>query len=430
MVSKNKFHFKPQHKTFLEMKSLYKIVIVGRPNDGKSSIFANFLGDDEVAVSPIPGETKHMQPREINLGKCNVEVIDTPGLQHPETVFFSFKDYVAAGRNPANAFVEEFKDPRYAHDVEIMKALSDADICMLVVNADNFVGHTQKCLLDTFSMLGSGVAVLGLVNRKDDDFIGEWRDNFAIRAMECFEFDAFKTKFSDCARLFDEICSASSLRVRSDLGEVLRALKANRTSLWRSNIDAAAGEILNSLKDLMNLRSSLKMSNFSISKDESSRLHGDFSSMVSAFVSGFRREVLRRFRYSGIRVNAPDFKLSDLQMRIILPNVIRRLWGKLPFAKKPDALCAANPNSDLPEIFARDAVFFVSSIASFSYAKSATKEFEIDLSKRGFAPVFINSEKLARFSIRAANGDESDSFFAMQNALREELADAIMQSAK
>ena len=430
MVSKDKFHFKPQHKTFLEMKSLYKIVIVGRPNDGKSSVFANFLGDDEVAVSPIPGETKHMQPREINLGKCNVEVIDTPGLQHPETVFFSFKDYVAAGRNPANAFVDEFKDPRYAHDVEIMKALSGADICMLVVNADNFVGHTQKCLLDTFAMLGAGVAVLGLVNRKDDDFIGEWRDNFASRAMECFEFDAFKTKFSDCARLFDEICSAASLRVRSDLSEVLRALKANRTSLWRSNIDAAAGEILNSLKDLMNLRSSLKMSNFSITNGESSRLRDDLSLAVSRFVSGFRGEILRRFKYSGIKISAPDFKLADAQMRIILPNVIRRLWSRLPFARKPDALCAPNPHSDLPEIFARDAVSFVSSIASFSYAKSATKEFEMDLSKCGSPAAFINAEKLARFSSRAANGDESDSFFAMQNALREELADVIMLSAK
>ena len=430
MVSKDKFHFKPQHKTFLEMKSLYKIVIVGRPNDGKSSVFANFLGDDEVAVSPIPGETKHMQPREINLGKCNVEVIDTPGLQHPETVFFSFKDYVAAGRNPANAFVDEFKDPRYAHDVEIMKALSGADICMLVVNADNFVGHTQKCLLDTFAMLGAGVAVLGLVNRKDDDFIGEWRDNFASRAMECFDFDAFKTKFSDCARLFDEICSASSLRVRSDLSEVLRALKANRTSLWRSNIDAAAGEILNSLKDLMNLRSSLKMSNFSITNGESLRLRDDLSLAVSRFVSGFRGEILRRFKYSGIKISAPDFKLADAQMRIILPNVIRRLWSRLPFARKPDALCAPNPHSDLPEIFARDAVSFVSSIASFSYAKSATKEFEMDLSKCGSPAAFINAEKLARFSSRAANGDESDSFFAMQNALREELADVIMLSAK
>lgn len=412
------------------MKSLYKIVIVGRPNDGKSSIFANFLGDDEVAVSPIPGETKHMQPREINLGECNVEVIDTPGLQHPETAFFSFKDYVVAGRNPTNAFIEEFKDPRYSHDVEIMKALSDADICMLVVNADNFVGHTQKCLLDTFSMLGSGTAVFGLINRKDDDFIEEWRSSFASRAMECFEFDAFKTKFVDSAKLFDEICSASTLRARSDLTAVLRALKANRASLWRSNIDAAAGEILNSLKDLLNLRSSLKMSNFSITQEEATRLYADLEVDVARFVSRFRGDILHRFKYSGIKLNAPDFKLADEQMHIILPNIIRRIWGKLPFTKKPDAMCGVNPHSDLPLVFVHDALSFISSLASFSYAKSATKEFEMDLSKRKTISAFINSEKLARFSIRATNGDESDSFFAMQNALREELADAISLSIK
>ncbi len=412
------------------MKSLYKIVIVGRPNDGKSSIFANFLGDDEVAVSPIPGETKHMQPREINLGKCNVEVIDTPGLQHPEAVYFSFKDYVGQGRNPANAFIEEFTDPRYMHDVEIMKALSRADICMLVVNADNFVGHTQKCLLDTFSMLGYGTAVLGLINRKDDEFINEWRESFTARDLECFEFDAFKTKFVDCARLFDEICTASSLRARQDLGEVLRALKDNRTSLWRNNIDAAAGEILNSLNDLLNLRSSIKMEKISISEKEVSNLHSQLRLEVVRFVSNFKGEILRRFKYSGIKLNAPDFKIETEQMKIITPTFLRRILGKLPFVQKPDALCTVNPQSDLSVWFVKDAISFVASLASFSYAKSATKEFEVDLSKANYARIHINAEKLKRFSIRAANGDDSEAFFEMQNNLKDELAEAISVAIK
>ncbi|MBR4598009.1 MAG: 50S ribosome-binding GTPase [Opitutales bacterium] len=408
------------------MKSLYKIVIVGRPNDGKSSIFANFLGDDAVAVSPIPGETKRQSLREINLGGAVVEVVDTPGLQHPETVFFKFKEYAESGRNPASAFAEEFADPRYAHDVEIMKALAGADICMIVVNADNFFAHTQKCLLDTFSMLGSKTVILGLINRSDADFIGEWRGEFASRGIESFEFDAFKTKFKDCAMLFERICSSSALRARSDLGGVLHSLKENRESLWKSNISAAAGEILNSLKDLMEMRVEARMSAFSLLPEERERLFGDFSKRVSRFAASFRGEILRRFKYSGLRLKAADFAPEREDARFIVPNFLLRAFSMLPLVKKPRAFCAANPKSGFPVKFVKNAAAFVRTLVSFSYAQSATRECEVEFSGNG-GGVLVGEENILKFASRAAGGDESDSFYELQGSLKEELARAIMQ---
>lgn len=410
------------------MPKTYKLVIVGRPNDGKSSIFANFLGDDEVAVSPIPGETKRMQPRRINLGECDIEVVDTPGLQHPETVYLKFIEYSKSGRPPAAAFAEDFSDPRYAHDTEIMKALAGADICMLVVNADNYFGHTQKCLLDTFSMLSPSSAVVGVINRKDEQFLGEWRSEFESRGMDCFDFDAFRSRFRDCARLFDEICSSPTLRRRSDLCGVLRALKENRSALWESNLDSAASEILNSLKDLMLLHSSLRLSEFSLTPEERRELRADLSSGISAFVRRFRADTLRRFRYSGIKLKSSEFRAGEDELKIKSPNFVFRVFGSLPFFRRPEASCFVDPRSDLPARFVRGAVGFVSSLVSFSYAQSATKEFEMDAESG--APAAFDSEMLPGFIKRAAAGDDSDSFFELQSRLRTELFSALKSLSK
>lgn len=405
------------------MQRVYKLAIVGRPNDGKSSIFANFLGDDEVAVSPIPGETKQMQPREINLGECNIEVIDTPGLQHPETVFLKFQEYRAAGRPCVSTFIAEHSDSKYAHDIEIMKALSGADICMLVVNADNFFGHTQKCLLDAFTMLEASVALVGVVNRKDESFANDWKLEFERRGIDCFDFDAFKSKFKDCARLFEEICSSSTFRRRTELSGVLRLLKDNRASLWNANLDAASNEILNSLKDLAQMQTSLRSENFSATKDEIVKLKSELASEIEDFVRKSKFDILKMFKYSGIKLKNSNFAISDEDLIVKEPNIFKKCIGYLPFVKRPLTVCKVNPESSLASRFLRAQASFIFNILSFSYAQSATKSFEMNVSSVSAIP--FDEKLLARFFKRAMDSDESDSFYEIHSELRNQLFETL-----
>lgn len=412
------------------MSKLHRLVIVGRPNDGKSSIFANFLGDDEVAVSPIPGETKKMQPREINLGLENIEIIDTPGLQHPETVLEKFAQYSRSGRNPAEAFVEDFTDPRYSHDAEIMKALSKADICMLVVNADNYFGHTQNCLLDIFSMLASRTVLIGVLNRKDPSFLQEWRTEFSNRGIDCFDFDAFKSKFKDCAKLFDEICSSPTLRKRTELCDSLRALRENRDKLWKSNLDSAANEVLNSLRDVMQKRATLRIRSFSISPEEKSELKTTLARDVSAMERFFKIDVLKRFRYSGIKLKSDGFKVSESEICVKNPNLLRRIFGELPFVRRPEASSFIEPKSDFALRFVSESLSYIATLVSFSYAQSATKAFELDASKSAAILAGFDGAKLLKYASKASSGDDSDAFFELHSELRAELLNALEASIK
>jgi tRNA modification GTPase len=58
----------------------YRVVLAGRPNAGKSSLF-NALAGAAALVSPEPGTTRDYLLHSLALGDVTVELVDTPGWQ-------------------------------------------------------------------------------------------------------------------------------------------------------------------------------------------------------------------------------------------------------------------------------------------------------------------------------------------------------------
>ena len=56
--------------------------VVGRVNRGKSSIIATLAEDDSIAISPLPGTTRHCTSYEVRLnGEVLFRLVDTPGFE-------------------------------------------------------------------------------------------------------------------------------------------------------------------------------------------------------------------------------------------------------------------------------------------------------------------------------------------------------------
>jgi tRNA modification GTPase len=58
-----------------------RLVIVGRPNAGKSSLFNRLLAEDRAIVADIPGTTRDTLEEELDLGGVPVRLVDTAGLR-------------------------------------------------------------------------------------------------------------------------------------------------------------------------------------------------------------------------------------------------------------------------------------------------------------------------------------------------------------
>ncbi len=65
---------------------VFRVVLTGRPNAGKSSLF-NALAGGDALVSPQPGTTRDYLVQRLDLGGVRIELIDTPGWQtEPGTI--------------------------------------------------------------------------------------------------------------------------------------------------------------------------------------------------------------------------------------------------------------------------------------------------------------------------------------------------------
>ncbi|MDP3092791.1 MAG: tRNA uridine-5-carboxymethylaminomethyl(34) synthesis GTPase MnmE [Nitrospira sp.] len=58
-----------------------RVVIVGRPNVGKSSLLNRLLGDSRAIVTDTPGTTRDLIEETVHFGGCTLSLVDTAGLR-------------------------------------------------------------------------------------------------------------------------------------------------------------------------------------------------------------------------------------------------------------------------------------------------------------------------------------------------------------
>lgn len=135
--------FSPETDTSENDESI-KIAVIGKPNVGKSSLINAILGEERVIVSDIAGTTR--------------DSIDTPFIQSDDRYIF----IDTAGIRRKSKVSENIE--KYSV-IRAVSAIERADVCLLMIDAENSVTEQDKKIAGIAHEAGKGVIIV--VNKWD-----------------------------------------------------------------------------------------------------------------------------------------------------------------------------------------------------------------------------------------------------------------------
>ncbi|MBM3915406.1 MAG: ribosome biogenesis GTPase Der [Sphingomonadales bacterium] len=127
-----------------EMAALPKFAIIGQPNTGKSSLLNALIGQERTIVSNVAGTTRDTIHTHYNLFQKEFVLIDTAGIRRKSKVH---------------------EDLEFYSVIRAIKAMDEADVCLLLLDAEKGITAQDLSIFSLASKKGKGVVVL--VNKWD-----------------------------------------------------------------------------------------------------------------------------------------------------------------------------------------------------------------------------------------------------------------------
>jgi GTP-binding protein len=136
----------PMDKTDEESSAneIPKFAIIGQPNVGKSSLLNALIGQERTIVSEIAGTTRDTIHTHYNLYNKEFVLIDTAGIRKKS---------------------KDKDDLEFYSIIRAIKAMDEADVCLLVIDADKGITAQDVTIFGLAARKGKGIVIL--VNKWD-----------------------------------------------------------------------------------------------------------------------------------------------------------------------------------------------------------------------------------------------------------------------
>ncbi len=124
----------------------YKVVLLGKPNVGKSSLLNQLLKRERAIVTDIPGTTREPLAERIAFYKENIQLTDTPGIRRKRAI-----------DEPIETLMVK----------SALRAVEEADIVLLLVDASEAALADQEIKLAFYAFTRLYKALVVLFNKQD-----------------------------------------------------------------------------------------------------------------------------------------------------------------------------------------------------------------------------------------------------------------------
>lgn len=186
-----------------------EFAVLGHPNEGKSSVVSTLTEDDQIRVSPVPGETTVAGSYTVKIdGKDIVRFIDTPGFQVPRQTLAWFRDYQGDQEKIIHAFVEAHQsDPFFADECELMAPVARGAGIIYVVNGARPVRNDDLSEMEILRLTGRPRMAVINSKKADRDYTREWQQEFRKYFNAIRVFNSNTANFHERIRMMESLKS-------------------------------------------------------------------------------------------------------------------------------------------------------------------------------------------------------------------------------
>ena len=197
-----------------ELAALPKFAIIGQPNTGKSSLLNALIGQERTIVSNVAGTTRDTIHTHYNLFQKEFVLIDTAGIRRKSKVH---------------------EDLEFYSVIRAIKAMDEADVCLLLLDAEKGITAQDLSIFSLASKKGKGIVML--VNKWD---LVAKQTNTAVPYEK--ELKKRLAPFSDVPILF--ISALEKTRIFKAIETALQVYESRKRKVSTSKLNDVIGKAI------------------------------------------------------------------------------------------------------------------------------------------------------------------------------------------
>ncbi len=225
-----------------------EFAVLGHPNEGKSSVVSTLTEDDQIRVSPVPGETRVARTYTVKIdGKKIIRFVDTPGFQVPRQTLAWFRKYTGDPQKILDRFIQTFsRDPFFADECELMAPVARGAGIIYVVNGSRPVREDDLAEMEILRLTGR--PRMAIINSKQaqKDYTQEWKQEFRKHFNAIRVFNSNTANFHERIRMLESLKSIDQ-EWEDSLSGVILAFENE----WKKRTRLACAQMTHALEKIM-----------------------------------------------------------------------------------------------------------------------------------------------------------------------------------
>jgi len=283
-----------------------EFAVLGHPNEGKSSVVSTLTEDDQIKVSPVPGETTSSRNYTVTIdGKDIIRFVDTPGFQVPRQTLGWFKAFDGDHANIADRFIDSFKDdPFYADECELLGPVARGAGIIYVVDGSRPVRDDDLAEMEILRLTGQ--PRMAIINSKteDKDYTRDWKLEFR-KHFNCIRvFNSNSANFTERIKMLESL-KAIDQEWENVLSRVIMAFKKD----WQKRNQLVATLIIQSIEKSLSFSISEPITESSDQEKIKERLNKKYQNHIKDLEKKTFKQIRALFKHHLFEYHMSDYSI-------------------------------------------------------------------------------------------------------------------------